>query len=455
MLPHNNSDRYNTNQHSSSRLPFRIFGPRESDNSRSKSESILLRGAQNASYKDEKEGRPKLYRVFSPNTSRFITDSRRNRRREQLSSSASESRYLSMDHQKGGGSSGFDMDGDPDEDDDVSFDPDIGASSNIATGDEYYYANIDGDNEDNDSLGQVTPSPDPQTTSPSLQQTTIQSPQSRVKTSPSLNLLASPTHTRNRYNYRLQKNPSFSSSPIATTPQSVSPSTDDNNYNTDSRLRPRAVSASRVTRLGPFQRERRRARAESQEPLPRTYSTATTASPQQQQQQQQQGSNQSQYPIRLASSTSTLLNERASQRRDSLESLEKVNIEGDLDIQKQVSLSYRNQFLDHIFPRKLNKYNYNRNQNNHKLATSFSTSSIFALYLARYARDKFNIALRSFKKWYHEQLTYHHLSKRMEFNQRIFDDWYRSRGSPLSLRALDHYDQMVIWIAGEFFKYFS
>lgn len=81
---------------------------------------------------------------------------------------------------------------------------------------------------------------------------------------------------------------------------------------------------------------------------------------------------------------------------------------------------------------------------------SFSTSSIFALYASRYAREKFHLALRTFKAWYHEQLTYHHLSSRMEFNQQAFEQWYRGRGKPLQLRALDRYDQIVIWIAGEF-----
>ena len=78
-----------------------------------------------------------------------------------------------------------------------------------------------------------------------------------------------------------------------------------------------------------------------------------------------------------------------------------------------------------------------------------STSSIFALYAARYAFDKFQLALRSFKEWYHEQLTYNHLANRMEFNQQHFERWFKSRGRPLALRALDHYDRLVIWIAGE------
>lgn len=80
---------------------------------------------------------------------------------------------------------------------------------------------------------------------------------------------------------------------------------------------------------------------------------------------------------------------------------------------------------------------------------SISTSSIFAFYAKRYARDKLQLALRVFKTWYHQQLTYHHLSSRMEFNQQHFEHWYRSKGQPLSLRALDHYDRVVIWIAGE------
>lgn len=80
---------------------------------------------------------------------------------------------------------------------------------------------------------------------------------------------------------------------------------------------------------------------------------------------------------------------------------------------------------------------------------SISSSSIFAFYAKRYARDKFHLALKSFRTWYHKQITYHHLSKRMEFNQKSFEQWFRSKGQPLSLRALDHFDQVVIWIAGE------
>lgn len=84
------------------------------------------------------------------------------------------------------------------------------------------------------------------------------------------------------------------------------------------------------------------------------------------------------------------------------------------------------------------------------LIRSLSTSSIFAYYATKYAKEKFHLALRTFKTWYHEQLTYHHLSKRMEFNKYQFDRWYKSKGQPLSLKALDHYDQVVIWIAGKF-----
>lgn len=78
-------------------------------------------------------------------------------------------------------------------------------------------------------------------------------------------------------------------------------------------------------------------------------------------------------------------------------------------------------------------------------------SSIFAFYAKRYAKEKLHLALRAFRTWYHKQITYHHLSKRMEFNQQLFEQWFRSKGQPLSLRALDHYDQVVIWIAGECF----
>lgn len=80
---------------------------------------------------------------------------------------------------------------------------------------------------------------------------------------------------------------------------------------------------------------------------------------------------------------------------------------------------------------------------------SVSSSSVFALYASRYARDKLVLALRLFKSWYHQQLTYHHLSSRMEFNRQLFERWYSSKGRPLSLRALDPYDQIVIWIAGK------
>lgn len=82
-------------------------------------------------------------------------------------------------------------------------------------------------------------------------------------------------------------------------------------------------------------------------------------------------------------------------------------------------------------------------------ASSVSSSSVFALYASRYAKEKLLLALRVFKSWYHEQLTYHHLSSRMEFNRHLFERWYSSKGRPLSLRALDPYDQIVIWIAGK------
>lgn len=83
------------------------------------------------------------------------------------------------------------------------------------------------------------------------------------------------------------------------------------------------------------------------------------------------------------------------------------------------------------------------------LNRSLSTSSIFAFYATRYAKEKLYLALRTFKSWYHEQLTYHHLSKRMEFNQQHFEQWFKGKGKPFSLRALDRYDQIVIWIAGK------
>lgn len=78
-----------------------------------------------------------------------------------------------------------------------------------------------------------------------------------------------------------------------------------------------------------------------------------------------------------------------------------------------------------------------------------STNSIFALYAAKYPSDKLRLALRQFKHWYRQQLTYNRLSERMEFSRQAFDQWFRRRGEPLSLRTLDHYDQLVIWIAGE------
>lgn len=88
------------------------------------------------------------------------------------------------------------------------------------------------------------------------------------------------------------------------------------------------------------------------------------------------------------------------------------------------------------------------------LNRSLSTSSVFALYATRYAREKFHLALRTFKTWYHEQLTYHHLARRMEFNQQQFEQWYVGKGQPLSLRALDRFDQIVIWIAGKYWSAF-
>lgn len=98
-----------------------------------------------------------------------------------------------------------------------------------------------------------------------------------------------------------------------------------------------------------------------------------------------------------------------------------------------------------------NNQQYTPNKRRNLLQRSLSTSSIFSFYLSRYAREKFHLALRTFKSWYHEQLTYHHLSRRMEFNQQLFEQWFRSKGRPLSLRAMDRYDQIVIWIAGKLF----
>lgn len=102
-------------------------------------------------------------------------------------------------------------------------------------------------------------------------------------------------------------------------------------------------------------------------------------------------------------------------------------------------------------PRILNKYqqlNYKRRARS--LINSLSHSSVFALYTSRYAREKLLLALRLFRNWYHAQLTYHKLSRRMEFNERQFDHWFKRKGSPLQLRALDKFDQIVIWIAGEY-----
>lgn len=86
---------------------------------------------------------------------------------------------------------------------------------------------------------------------------------------------------------------------------------------------------------------------------------------------------------------------------------------------------------------------------NYSPSFSTSTSSVFALYALRYAHEKFHLALRAFHQWYRDNLNYNKLSNRMEFNQQKFERWYKSKGRPLSLRALDHYDQVVIWIAGE------
>lgn len=86
-----------------------------------------------------------------------------------------------------------------------------------------------------------------------------------------------------------------------------------------------------------------------------------------------------------------------------------------------------------------------------QLSAATSNSSVFALYALRYAYDKFQLSLRAFRQWYHDNLTYHKLSNRMEYDRRRFERWYKSKGRPLSLRALDHYDQVVIWIAGELF----
>lgn len=108
---------------------------------------------------------------------------------------------------------------------------------------------------------------------------------------------------------------------------------------------------------------------------------------------------------------------------------------------------------DHNYFHNQNYHFYSRNRNRkggNLLQRSLSSSSIFTFYLSKYAREKFHLALRTFKTWYHEQLTYHHLSRRMEFNQQLFEQWFKSKGRPLSLRAMDRYDQIVIWIAGKF-----
>jgi len=78
-----------------------------------------------------------------------------------------------------------------------------------------------------------------------------------------------------------------------------------------------------------------------------------------------------------------------------------------------------------------------------------STNSIFTLYALRYAYDKFQLALRAFHQWYRDNLAYNKLSHRMEYRRDKFERWYASKGRPLSLRTLDHYDRVVIWIAGE------
>lgn len=107
--------------------------------------------------------------------------------------------------------------------------------------------------------------------------------------------------------------------------------------------------------------------------------------------------------------------------------------------------------LYHQARKKKPRRGLNRYYSGSQLIKSLSTNSlIFSYYTRKYAREKFFLALRTFKRWYHEQLTYNHLSKRMEFNQYLFDRWYKSKGKPLSLRSLDRYDQIVIWIAGKF-----
>lgn len=125
--------------------------------------------------------------------------------------------------------------------------------------------------------------------------------------------------------------------------------------------------------------------------------------------------------------------------------LKTENSELDLDDNKEIS-------IQKPFSRRKKPKRYRRNIGAGApiLNRSLSTSSVFALYAARYAREKFHLALRTFKTWYHEHLTYHHLSKRMEFNQELFEQWYIGKGQPLNLRALDRFDQIVIWIAGKF-----
>lgn len=294
-------------------------------------------------------------------------------------------------HHRGGGSSGWDIDGDPDDDDDddVSLNPDIGAaSSNIANGDD-------------DSLTLATPSPPVSPTSSPLQTSRVRASSSASETSKLTNLVPSKVvyHQRN---------------PIATLTPSRSPlasiSTDENITSPGKQANGAGI---RYRRRRGFEGRRWRILE------PRGY----------------------QQPLRVSSSTGTL---NTIQRQDSLENLDRAtgideyskNLSGSQKIQKPNTSWFPNRFTIKKYRGNLSSY-------------SRSASSIFALYASRYAREKFHLALDVFKKWYHEHLTYHHLSRRMEFNQQMFDRWYRAKGAPLNLRTMDRYDQIVIWIAGK------
>lgn len=120
----------------------------------------------------------------------------------------------------------------------------------------------------------------------------------------------------------------------------------------------------------------------------------------------------------------------------------------DDDKEKDTSTNRYNNPYQHYKPVKKQHWTIFSSLSSPSFLKSLSTSSIFALYTSRYAREKLQLAFRSFKSWYHEKLTYHKLSRRMEFNERQFETWFRARGSPLNLKRLDRFDQIVIWIAG-------